>query len=313
LGLYPAYSCPERGEFSNFNTNQSHPAPTSFESVQETGNMRILLVEDNRTNQIVAKNQLRKLGYSADVVDDGLAALEALQKDSYDIILMDCQMPQMDGYEATRTIRKLEQNHSCSWKSPIYVIAMTANAMHGDREKCLGAGMDDYLSKPVQLSELKAAMEHWKSAGPAGSDKAIALENQDGKSEPNSENLAESETHTIPIKSEGIPVDVQRLIEVSDGPEQLRELVDLYLLQSNDLIKDLGEAIRSGEAKEVARLAHKCVGASASCGMNAILPALRELERIGKSGYLHGAEQLHADARGQLDRIQRYLNDYLQG
>ena len=294
-------------------SNQSQPAPTSFESVQKAGKMRILLAEDNRTNQIVAKSQLRKLGYSADVVDDGLAAIEALQKVSYDIILMDCQMPKMDGYEATRTIRNLEQNHPCSWKSPIHIIAMTANAMHGDREKCLGAGMDDYLSKPVQLAELKAALEFSKSAHPDGSDQAIALANRNGNSASSSKNLTESETYTIPTKSEGIPVDVQRLIEVSDGPEQLRELVDLYLLQSNDLIENIGEAIRSGEAKEVVRLAHKCVGASASCGMNAIVPALRELERIGRSGYLNGAEQLHADARGQLDRIQRYLSDYLQG
>ena len=173
--------------------------------------------------------------------------------------------------------------------------------------------MDDYLSKPVQLAELKAALEFSKSAHPDGSDQAIALANRNGNSESSSKNLTESETYTIPTKSEGIPVDVQRLIEVSDGPEQLRELVDLYLLQSNDLIENIGEAIRSGEAKEVVRLAHKCVGASASCGMNAIVPALRELERIGRSGYLNGAEQLHADARGQLDRIQRYLSDYLQG
>ena len=118
--------------------------------------------------------------------------------------------------------------------------------------------------------------------------------------------------NTIPTKAQGIPVDMQRLIEVSDSPEHLRELVDIYLLQSNDLIENLGQAVRSGDAREVVRLAHKCVGASASCGMNAIVPALRELERIGRSGYLNGAEQLHADARGQLDRIQRYLSDYLQ-
>jgi CheY-like chemotaxis protein len=294
-------------------SNQSDSAPTSFEFVQETGKMRILLAEDNRTNQIVAKSQLRKLGYSADIVDDGSAALEALQKVSYDIILMDCQMPKMDGYEATRTIRNLEQNHLCSWKSPIHIIAMTANAMHGDREKCLGAGMDDYLGKPVQLSELKAALEYWKSDNPDGSDQAIALEHQNGNSESKSRNVAESETHTIPTRAQGIPVDMQRLIEVSESPEHLRELVDIYLLQSTDLIENLGEAIRSGAAKEVVRLAHKCLGASASCGMNAMVPALRELERIGRSGYLNGAEQSHADARGQLDRIQRYLSDYLQG
>ncbi len=126
-------------------------------------------------------------------------------------------------------------------------------------------------------------------------------------------NQNDAERRRPATRAQGIPVDMQRLIEVSDSPEHLRELVDIYLLQSNDLVENLGEAIRSGEAKEVVSLAHKCLGASASCGMNAIVPALRELERIGRSGYLNGAEQLHADARGQLDRIQRYLSDYLQG
>ena len=117
-------------------------------------------------NQRVALGQLRKLGYRADTVANGLEVLEALQLVSYDIIFMDCQMPEMDGYEATRAIRKREQNleQSCPWKSPVYIVALTANAMQGDSEKCLAMGMDDYLSKPVRLSELQAVMERSKLA-----------------------------------------------------------------------------------------------------------------------------------------------------
>jgi PAS domain S-box-containing protein len=124
---------------------------------------RILLAEDNQINQLIALGLLRKLGYRADTVPNGLAALEALQSTHYDLILMDCQMPEMDGYDATRSIRRREQSADQGFNgSPIHIIAITANAMKGDREKCLAAGMDDYVSKPIRLQDLRAALERWK-------------------------------------------------------------------------------------------------------------------------------------------------------
>ena len=141
--------------------------------------LRILLAEDNIINQKVALGQLRKLRYRVDIVANGLEILEALQLISYDIIIMDCQMPEMDGYEATRAIRQREQSleKPCPWKSPVYIIALTASAMQGDSEKCFAVGMDDYLSKPVRPCELQAALERSKLAVQNRIDRATTFAN----------------------------------------------------------------------------------------------------------------------------------------
>jgi two-component system sensor histidine kinase/response regulator len=131
----------------------------------QPGKARMLLAEDNDINQLIARGLLRKLGYSVDIVANGLAALEALKSIPYDVIFMDCQMPEMDGYDAARTIRKQEEGSGQGFngKTPVHIIAITANAMQGDREKCLAAGMDDYISKPIRLPELQAVLERWKA------------------------------------------------------------------------------------------------------------------------------------------------------
>jgi two-component system sensor histidine kinase/response regulator len=127
---------------------------------------RILLAEDNAVNQKVALAMLKKVGGSADAVGDGIEVLEILPRIPYGLIFMDCHMPEMDGLEATRLIRKreLDAGHACPWPSPVYIIALTASAMQGDREKCLAVGMDDYVSKPVRLVEIQAALERWHAS-----------------------------------------------------------------------------------------------------------------------------------------------------
>ena len=123
--------------------------------------VRILLAEDNSVNQKVALAQLKKLRCKANAVANGIEVLEAMQRISYDIILMDCNMPEMDGYEATQALREREKSldNPCPWHAPVYIIAMTANAMLGEREKCLAVGMDDYLNKPVRTIDLQTVLE----------------------------------------------------------------------------------------------------------------------------------------------------------
>jgi CheY-like chemotaxis protein len=132
---------------------------------------RILLAEDNFINQTLAIAQLRKMRYRADAVANGWEVLEALRRAPYDVIFMDCQMPEMDGYKTTEVIRQLENcsDSPCPWKSPIHIIALTAHTMPGQREKCLAAGMNSYLSKPVRSAELQSALEAWLSCSATGS------------------------------------------------------------------------------------------------------------------------------------------------
>lgn len=157
------------------NTPEPPSEPSPKAATAGTSPLRILLAEDNPLNRKVALRQLKQLGFNADAVENGLEAVRRLEQQVYDLLLLDCQMPFMDGYEVARTVRERERVAASFDGQPVqrlYILAMTANAMEGDREKCLNAGMDDYLSKPAKTSELSAAlqrgMEILRRAGQAG-------------------------------------------------------------------------------------------------------------------------------------------------
>jgi PAS domain S-box-containing protein len=255
--------------------------------------LRVLLAEDNIINQKVAVAQLRKLGFTPDVVGNGMEAVEATVRHHYDVILMDCQMPQMDGYEATRNIRAREESEG---GKPVYIIAMTANAMQGDREKCLEARMNDYLSKPVKDTDLKAAL----------------VRSQIAPVDPAEEEAARESLMTATIGGE-LVLDVERLeAAANDDPVMVQELVDLYFAQAKDLMNGLRAAINSSSAKDVDHFAHKLVGASLACGMSAMVPPLRELEKRGKEGNLGDSDELFERANRHLEWTRNKVGTYIR-
>lgn len=259
-------------------------------------NLRVLLAEDNIINQKVAVAQLRKLGCNPEVVGNGLEAVEASRRTPFDVILMDCQMPQMDGYEATQQIRLREKAEG---GKAAYIIAMTANAMQGDREKCLQASMNDYLSKPVKDSELQGALLRSCTVPEVKAE------------EPEEELALASSTSDIP--SDESLVDLDRLeAAANEDPKMLQELVELYFAQASDLMNGLHGAINSGSAKDVNHFAHKLVGASLACGMSAMVLPLRELERRGKEGRLGDAEALFDQASRHLEMTRHKVGSYVQ-
>jgi PAS domain S-box-containing protein len=251
--------------------------------------VRILLVEDSVINQEVAVRQLEKLGYRADVVGDGFAAVQALELNRYDIVLMDCQMPKLDGYAASAEIRIRETAITDGRHTSI--IAMTANAMTGDREKCIAAGMDDYITKPIQTDDLKRALEQGTLR--AG-----------GKVEAN---VSASIKKTLPL------VDRNRVLDAVGNEGQIpAKFVEFYQSQMSEELNRLRIAIRSGSAEEVIQIAHGCAGMNANCGLLAVVAPLRELERMGREGNLEGADLIADKVDFDFARVHLILTTMLE-
>jgi PAS domain S-box-containing protein len=243
----------------------------------------ILLAEDNIVNQKVAIRQLQKLGYRCDAVTNGREAIEALSRIPYDLVLMDCQMPEMDGYEATREIRRREGETK---HTP--VVAMTAHALEGDREKCIASGMDDYIAKPVKAEALKDALDRFLS-----------------------DSIAEA-TDTETAADNTSPVDMERLrAALGDDPVSVSDVLTLYLNDMSNSLDRMEMAVRSSEYAEIESIAHSCAGTSAICGMTAVVASLRELETAGRTHDLTNAAGTVAEAKRQFQRIQTYLIEHV--
>ena len=268
------------------------PTPVNRSGWNETNASprRVLLVEDNEVNQMVAGDQLTRRGYSVEIASNGQEALDALALASYDLVLMDCGMPVMDGYTAAAEIRKRE---GTTRHTPI--VAMTAHAMNGDSEKCLAAGMDAYLAKPVKGKALEKILN--------------LMLGQTNFSDAGSVSMMLPAT---PVADESSPVDLEILTSIASTPARLRKIIEMYLQHTDGRLEALKAAVTQGSSESVYAIAHKCLGGSLTLGMTAIVPALKELQRMGRADDLNGAADQCGATSIAFGKLKSFLEIYLE-
>lgn len=247
----------------------------------EKRNARVLLAEDNPVNQKLTLRQLRKLGFNADAVANGREVLQALQQVPYDIILMDCQMPEMDGYETARAIRRIDHG---TGRSP-YIVALTANAMLGDRDKCLGAGMNDYLPKPLDVEDLEGVLER-------------ALANL----QPIEGEIPAPHSCLDPAVIAGL-----RDLREPNEPDSLTELAELFIKDGRTRLSRLERALADKDAAAAAANAHTLKGSANNLGARQMAALCGSLEMAAKSLDLGEAANILLELKGEFQRVEQAL------
>jgi PAS domain S-box-containing protein len=241
--------------------------------------LRILIAEDNAINQLVTLKQLAKLGYTADVVENGFEVLEAVSRAHYDLILMDCQMPGLDGFQTSREIRMREEGGQ-----HVRIVALTASAMQGTREQCTEAGMDGYITKPVTIAELEDVVASTRPMQ-AGSE----------------ETLPDAILDPAVIAS-------LRSLSPAGTPGILGELIDLFMRDTPLRMKELKHAVDMGEVAEIERVSHKLKGGSSILGAERLARVFAMIEEQGHAGSMNGVDEMLSRAERELVHVLEALD-----
>jgi len=251
--------------------------------------VRILLAEDNDINQQVAAEVLAYAGYHCDAVNDGKQALETIKAVQYDLILMDCQMPEMDGLEATRLIREHERSRHSSKAGPVPIIALTANALNGEQERCLAAGMNDYVSKPFDPLKLIETIEAHLSA--IDSPAVESAPRPAPRSPVSGSPEAKAAEEEVPMAPTSTVLDFESLLKRCLGKRDLAEKL-VAKLQSRlpEDLNEIEEVVEKGDAERLAALAHRLKGAAANLAADPLRHAAAALETMGRGGNLDGVQ-----------------------
>ena len=264
--------------------------------------LRILIAEDSPINQKVALHQLRNFGYDADVAGNGKEVLDLLKHIHYDIILMDCQMPEMDGYEATKAIRQLDSD-----KNKIAIVAMTANAMKEDRDRCLACGMDDYLSKPIRKEDLAQKLGEWERKINAQNAIALAVISEEAirADKDIHPSLLEQDLHI----SESLPlIDWSYIDDIVDGSEEFKaELLETFVDSTSKGLAQLEVAIASNDYHKISQVAHFIKGSASNLGMISIAAIATDLELAGHNQQESDMKEILKKMQSLLTQIKHFL------
>jgi CheY-like chemotaxis protein/HPt (histidine-containing phosphotransfer) domain-containing protein len=254
-------------------------------------NLHVLVAEDNPINQRVAIALLEKIGFQAQAVATGAEALRALDTVAYDIILMDVQLPELDGFATTKEIRLRESQQEGDAKQPIYIIAMTAFAVRGAREQCLAAGMDDYISKPVRIEALMRVIQ-----------KAL------GKLAPPDTIPPSEEPISVPTDAvDPSALEALRALQQPGRPDPAAEMVEMFLQEAPASLHDMGTAITRYEAEKVEHAAHSLKGAASSIGAKRLAELCDSMEQEANKGSIQVASHLLNQARLEFSRVRDQL------
>ncbi len=301
------------------------------------GSVRILIADDHRVNQQLAVHMVERLGYRADVVSNGQEAFEAVMRQPYDLVLMDCQMPDLDGYQATKKIRSREAspvkhessdkirdlNNELLGRFRIPIIAMTANAMQGDREKCLEVGMDDYLAKPIKFDLLAQALNAWLPKEQASTD--VGSETKEGECgmeqtqqdvianqcEANAEqrqtqdegNVMAEGLADLPVVEDAV---MNELLELG-GRTLIAKMVDQFVLDATVCVDQVAEAVESQDPKKLAEAGHGLKGICANLGVKRLQELALRAEQLGRNNLLEGSEGILINAKRELATVRDYF------
>jgi PAS domain S-box-containing protein len=266
-------------------------------------NIHILLVEDNPVNQKVAATILTKAGYHVDVADNGLIALEKIKQNKYHVVLMDVQMPEMDGFEATKEIRKIEEGTD----KHLTIIAMTAHTLKGDKEKCLAAGMDDYISKPIEPQEMLDKISEWiksmfKMQIPEPQKKERV------KKAPGKKDVASEEKEGLKERmSKAQPVDMKSaMTRFADDRAFFKEMVDEFLNYVPEQIDALRDAAVSKDAEGVQKNAHSIKGAAGNLSATRVQLLAQTIENRGRNDDISDISTMIDELQSEIDSLRKF-------
>jgi two-component system sensor histidine kinase/response regulator len=273
---------------ANVPVAEAPPAP-----VRRHNRRRLLLAEDNPVNQEVALGILQIEGYQVNVAKNGAEAVEAFSKSAFDLVLMDCHMPEMDGFEATRKIREMEKQGNLK---RIPIVALTANAMQQDREECLNAGMDDHLSKPYSRLQMRETLDRWLPADTV-------------------EEVAPKKTENTHAKGGGkvisildrTAVDGLRALQTSDNPDLFTRIIDAYLDDTPKVLEQMRQAVDGDDMFEIAKAAHTLKSSSANVGAVEFADRCKQLEALARRGSVGMVRELLGDLRAAYASVESAL------